>query len=124
MLQPLYILAGLLAFVTVAGHSWLGEKFVIGPLLKSEPLPGILKPPVNRRLIRYVWHLPSAVWAVLGIYILWAGLAGAMTKPTAVILGVVFAVSGLANMTAVRRFHFGWILLFSIVAALWIGAFM
>ncbi len=123
-MQPLYILAGLLAFATVAGHSWLGEKFVIGPLLAGDPLPGILKPEVNRRLVRYVWHLPSAIWAVLGIYILWAALAGAMTKSTAVILGAVFLVSGLANMAAVRRFHFGWALLFSIVAALWIGAFV
>lgn len=123
MLQPLYVLAGLLAFATAAGHSWLGEKFVIGPLLKSDPLPGVLKPEVNQRLVRYVWHLPSAIWAVLGIYVLWAGLAGAMTKPTAVLLGAVFVVSGLANMVAVRRFHFGWALLFSIAAALWIGAF-
>jgi hypothetical protein len=123
-MQPLYILAGLLAFATVVGHSWLGEKFVIGPLLASKPPPPILMATVNRRLVRYVWHLPSAIWAVLGIYILWAGLAEAMTRPTAVVLGVVFVISGFANMAAVRRFHFGWALLFSIAAALGMGAFI
>jgi hypothetical protein len=122
-MNALYILAALLAFCASAGHSWLGEKFILGPLLKSEPLPGILKPEINRRLVRYVWHLPSVLWAVLGCYMLWAGLAGEMSRPTAIILGALFVVSGIANMAAVRRFHFGWALLFSIAAALWIGAF-
>lgn len=122
-MQSLYILAGLLAFATTAGHSWLGEKFVIGPLLASQPPPPVLKATINRRLVRYVWHLPSIIWAVLGIYILWAAFAGGLGKSTALALGAVFIVSGLANMAATRRFHFGWALLFSIAAALWAAAF-
>ena len=121
-MQELYILAAVLAFATPVGHSWLGEKLVVGPLLRSEPLPPVLKPEINRRLVRWVWHLPSAIWAVLGLYILWAALAGAMTQNAAVALGTVFAVSGLANMGATRRVHFGWVLLFGIAACLWLGA--
>jgi len=122
-MQQLYILAAVLAFATLVGHSWLGEKHVIGPLLASAPLPPVLKPAINRRLVRWVWHLPSAIWAVLGFYILWAALADAMTQSAAVMLGAVFAVSGLANLGATRRVHFGWVLLFGIAVALWIGAF-
>lgn len=121
-MQSLYLLAGLLALATVVGHSWLGEKFVIGPLLRAEPQPGVLKPNVNRRLVRYVWHLPSAIWLVLGGYILWAASLDRMTPAVAWPLGSVFLVSGLANMAAVRGFHFGWALLFCVTSALWIAA--
>jgi len=121
-MQELYILAAALACATPAGHSWLGEKFVVGPLLMSDPLPPVLKPAINRRLVRWVWHLPSAIWAVLGVYILWAALADAMTQGAALVIGAVFAVSGLANLGATRRVHFGWVLLFGIAACLWVGA--
>lgn len=121
-MQLLYILAGLLALATVVGHSWLGEKFVIGPLLRSDPLPGVLKPEINRRLVRYVWHLPSAIWLVLGLFILWAAVSNRLTPTAAWVLGGVFLVSGLGNMGAVRRFHIGWALLFLATAALWIAA--
>lgn len=122
-MQELYILAAVLAFITPVGHSWLGEKHLVGPLLSAEPLPPVLRPAINRRLVRWVWHLPSAIWAVLGLYILWAAVAGAMTQSISVVLGVVFAISGLANMGATRRVHFGWVLLFAIAACLWLGAF-
>jgi len=121
-MQLLYILAGLLALATVVGHSWLGEKFVIGPLLRSDPLPSVLKPTVNRRLVRYVWHLPSAIWLVLGLFILWAAISNRLTPAMAWPLGGVFLVSGLGNMAAVRRFHIGWALLFLATATLWIAA--
>lgn len=121
-MQSLNVLAGLLALAAVVGHSWLGEKFVIGPLLRSEPLPGVLKPEINRRLVRYVWHLPSAIWLVLGLFILWAAASERLTPTTAWVLGAVFLVSGLGNMAAVRRFHIGWALLFTATAALWIAA--
>lgn len=123
-MQPLYILAALLAFTATVAHSWLGEKFVIGPLLASQPLPGVLKPAINRRLVRAVWHLPSAIWAVIGLYVLWAALAGAIAAETAIALGAVFAVSGIANLAAVRRLHFAWAVLFSTTAALWIGGLL
>ena len=122
-MQELFVLAAVLAFVTPVGHSWLGEKHLVGPLLASEPLPTVLKPAINRRLVRWVWHLPSAIWAVLGLYILWAALADAMTQDMAVVLGAAFAVSGAANLGATRRVHFGWVLRFGIAACLWIGAF-
>lgn len=122
-MPELFIVAAVLAVATSVGHSWLGEKHVVGPLLASEPMPPALRPAINRRLVRWVWHLPSAIWVVLGVYILWATLAGAMTQSTAVMLSAVFAVSGLANMGATRRVHFGWMMLFGIAACLWIGAF-
>ncbi len=121
-MQELYILAAVLAFAAPIGHSWLGEKFVVGPLLKSDPLPPVLKPAINRRLVRWVWHLPSAIWAVLGLYVLWAGLVGGVTEGAALVIGAVFAVSGLANLGATRRVHFGWALLFATAACLWAGA--
>jgi succinate dehydrogenase hydrophobic anchor subunit len=121
-LSPFYLVAVVLALFAAAAHSWLGEKLILGPLLKTDPLPSTLKPAINRRLVRAVWHLPSAIWAAIGIYVLWAMLAQSLNGETAIMLGAIFAVSGVANLAAVRRIHFAWATLFAIAAALWIGA--
>jgi hypothetical protein len=121
-LSPFYIVAAALSLFAAAAHSWLGEKLILGPLLQGQPLPLALKAAINRRLIRAVWHLPSAIWAAIGIYVLWAALAKTLSGETAIVLGAIFIVSGIANMAAVRRIHFAWATLFAIAAALWLGA--
>jgi len=123
-LSLFYVVAAVLSLFAAGAHSWLGEKLILGSLLQSQPLPSVLKPAINRRLIRIVWHLPSAIWAAIGIYVLWAALAKTLSGETAIVLGAIFAVSGIANMAAVRRIHFAWATLFAITASLWIGAFI
>ena len=119
----LHLLAAILALATAAGHSWLGERLILGPLLRADPLPGALKQAVNRRLVRWVWHLPSAIWVALGLGVAGLALAGQTTPGAACVIGAAFAVSALANLGALRGVHFGFAMLMAAALALWVAAF-
>jgi hypothetical protein len=110
----------LLSLVVAVAHSTIGERRIFGPL-SGEEQTGTLRGPVVRPLLRAVWHLPSVAWALLGVGVLVARLNGGDVLVSA-IAATMFGVSGLANVTALRRPFIGGLLLIGmsvLVAADW-----
>ena len=99
------IASGMLGIATGFGHSLLGERNVLRPLF-AEDASAFLRKGRMRELFRGVWHLPSLAWAILGVALVQAGLAGA-GNAVAATAGTIFALSGLANWMALRSFHIG-----------------
>jgi hypothetical protein len=102
------IVALLGVFAGVA-HSTLGERYYFRKLA-LEDQHGVLKPRYARPVIRAVFHLPSVTWAVLGVAVLIARLDGGDVLISAV-AAIIFAVSGAANIWALRAPHFGGLIL-------------
>lgn len=101
--------AAALGLAAATGHSWLGEHKIFRPLYAGTP-GGILASRATRDVIRAVFHIPSLTWAVLGLAVLAARFEGG-SAPLSVAAALVFAGSGIGNLAALRRPHFGGLIL-------------
>lgn len=115
----LSLLCAALLVLTSLAHSILGERRLIGPLLRQHG--GVLDAPLARFLLRAVWHFMSLLFWILAAAI----IAGAhRTGPTETVLLVSTAIgvggSGIYDAVGSRGAHVGWPLLVAagLVAAL------
>jgi hypothetical protein len=60
--------------------------------------------------IRAVFHMPSIAWAVLGIAVLAARIQGG-NPLLGIVAAIIFTSSGIGNLAALRRPHFGGLML-------------
>ena len=97
-----------LSLLTAAGHSWLGEARVFGPLY-AQPHQGVLASRAIRDVTRAVWHLPSLAWVALGLALVLN--QGAANLPLYAAAIAVFAVSGIGNLVSLRMPHPGGLML-------------
>ncbi|MGD2132771.1 MAG: hypothetical protein PVI23_08260 [Maricaulaceae bacterium] len=111
----LLALSGVTAILTAGGHSWLGERHILRPLSSGTAEVGVLRKPVNRRLLRAVWHLPSVIWAVLGAATVALAASGRFDARFLIVFGAIYAASAACNFFAVRGPHVGQALLLATV---------
>ena len=122
----LLIASALLGFGSAFGHAYLGERFVLRPLLAAPGDNRVLMVATSRSLLRWVWHLPSFAWAQIAAATLWLALSPADFDATAQTLLVYFGVGiymtgAVFNAWAMRGAHVGNILLTLASLALWCG---
>lgn len=118
--------SALLGFGSALGHAYLGERYVLRPLLKTPGDNGVLNTPSSRNLLRWVWHLPSLAWAQIAAATFWLALApnafGAAGQALLVYFGVGIYVTGaILNAWSMRGLHLGNILLSLAALTLWFG---
>jgi hypothetical protein len=106
--------AALLGVAAAIGHSMISERKILGPLYTGNP-EGILKSRSTRAIIRAVFHMPSMAWAVLGIAVLAARIEGG-NPLLSIVAATIFAGSGIGNLAALRRPHFGGLMLIGAAA--------
>ncbi|CAM3250580.1 MAPEG family protein [Sphingomonas antarctica] len=99
---------------TAVGHSYLSEKNVLRPLFAQEPV-GPMRSRATRDVTRVLFHLPSLVWAVLGVAILAARFHGGNLQ-LSVASALIYAASGIGNLISLRRPHPGGFLLLAAAA--------
>jgi len=106
--------AAVLGIATAIGHSLISERMILGQLYAGTP-GGVLKSRSTRAIIRAVFHMPSLAWAVLGIAVLAARIEGGNQLLSIVAL-ILFTGSGIGNLAALRRPHFGGLMLLGAAA--------
>jgi len=124
----LLIASAVLGFATAIGHSFVGERFVLGPMYAERGENRVLSRREMRDIIRWVWHLPSFAWAQIAAATLWLALSpsafGASSKALLVYIGVgVYLTAAFFNALALRSPQPGNILLTLAAAALWFGVY-
>ena len=109
------IITAVLGVVVAIAHSVLGEKAILGPLYR-EQANGLLAARAMRDILRAVFHIPSLAWAGLGIAVLLNRLqsGGDLLPITA---AIIFALSGIGNLVALRRPHPGGLILLAMAMA-------
>ncbi|MEQ8936730.1 MAG: hypothetical protein RIE56_13150 [Amphiplicatus sp.] len=115
MQNALLIASGALAIFAGFAHSYLSERILLGPLY-AEGGSKVLKNPRTRDIIRAVFHIPSAAWAILGALLIYASMTATPAPLLIYAAAAVFLVSGLANFAALRRLHIGALVLTSAAA--------
>ena len=108
-------LAAVLGVIVGIAHSMLGERVLLGPLYR-EASNGVLANRSSRDIFRAVFHIPSIAWSVLGIAVLINRVQGGgdLLPLTA---ALVFAISGIGNLAALRRPHPGGLILLAMAVA-------
>lgn len=102
MIIPWYWVAAALMVVTALTHSVLGEKRLIGPILKSQD--GPLAVPLGRQVLRFAWHFTTILMILCAITV-------AYPQTPHVINGVIGAgwlAAGLFDLAVTRGKHVGW----------------
>ena len=115
MSWALYI-SGIAAIISAIGHSFLGERYLVQPLLTADI--SFLKPRARQRLLRGVLHLASVAWAGIGAMLIYEAHQGSADPAWLFFIVPVFALSGLMNLWALRSVQPGWIAMFIAAAAL------
>lgn len=108
-----FLIASALAGLGSAiGHSYLGERFVLRPLYATRGDNRTLANAATRRVIRWVWHLPSFAWAQVALTTIWLAMQHEVSLPWFASFGAgVYFTSAIANLYALRSLHVGNILL-------------
>ena len=99
-----WISAGLMA-ATAAAHSVLGERWLIAPTLRLHA--GILRVTLARKVLRFAWHLTSALMLLSAALVAWPSSPHALVG----VAGAVWLAVGLVDAAYTRGKHLGWPLL-------------
>ncbi len=109
------IIVAVLGVIVAIAHSVLGERVILGPLYR-EQAKGLLATRATRDILRAVFHIPSLAWGGLGIAVLLNRLqSGSDLLP--IVAATIFALSGVANIAALRRPHPGGLILLAMAIA-------
>ena len=111
----LWLSAGLMAFTALV-HSWLGEKRIVMPLLAYRD--GVMQRPLARVIVRYAWHVTSALMLACALAVVWPGAPGGLI----LVIGAIWLALGLTSLVASRGKHVGWPVLTGAGLAAMLGA--
>lgn len=111
MLCAMLLIAAILTIAVSLMHSVLGERRLIGPLLRREDLPVILGSLKNTRLtLRIAWHITSLMWWGIAAVLAYMHVAPETASVAFLwMVSAVFGVSGAAALVASRGKHRSWV---------------
>lgn len=124
-MQILFFAAGVLAALTGAVHSVLGERLIFRHLRQGSFIPTTGTPPLRESHIRILWatwHIGSVFgWAFAGVLLHLAFVPPAVSLSQFVLSAIVSAYFGASMLVLVgtQGRHPGWIALLFIAAAAW-----
>ena len=111
------------AIVIALAHSYLGERSVIGPILRREDLPRLRgSRQFTRAVLRNAWHLTSVAWVGLASVLPLVSQADAASRgAVGAAVAAAFGVSGLVVLVTTRGRHVAWPFFCMAAAASWAG---
>lgn len=119
------VVAGVLALVGGASHSYLGERLILIPLFRGGGLPAspFGDAAFTKLLLRFVWHFFTIVaWSTAALFLVLSGGGLEGGNQTAVrIIALYWAVFAVAVLALSRGRHFAWLLGSGITVAAWLG---
>lgn len=92
--------------ITVIGliHSFLGEKAIIGPLLKETKLPSF-----TQRTIRIAWHITTLFWFAIAAHLLAMHLYPGQERRSFLLIMIgVFGFSAIVSLISSKGRHISW----------------
>ena len=130
-MNPYFLLAALIAFILGIVHSYMGEKYLISPILRSEHLVSALSGSVTLKKValRVCWHFATiAMWGTATTLVFLSSLpnsrislvvARIVSLTFAAYTILVFLTPGL-RLTHLRR-HLAWAAFLAIAVLSWLG---
>ncbi len=116
-MNPWLLAAAALALAVGLAHSYLGERFIIQPLLRRDP--PVFADVFRRRVLRFAWHITSIAW--WGFAALFLALPEGDHRVIGTVSAVTFGISSLVTLAASRGRHLAWPVFLAIALFSWIG---
>ena len=112
------LIAAILTVAVGLMHSILGERRLIGPLLRMEGLPVILGSLNNTKLtLRIAWHATSLMWWGIAALLAYMHFSdGTVGMAFLWMVSAVFGISGAVALIASRGKHRSWVFFLPIAA--------
>ena len=98
-------------------HSVLGERYIVGRLLRREDLPRLFGDDAfTKQTIRFAWHVTSVAWWGLGAILIAVVLApeGQVLRSIIQVVAVTFLVTAVITAVATRLRHLAWVVFLAI----------
>ncbi|MCF8439638.1 MAG: hypothetical protein K9H23_04825 [Saprospiraceae bacterium] len=121
MMQILLLISAGLLGITGLAHSYLGERYILIRLFKSDSLPKLFgSDDFTRRTLRFAWHITTiACWGFAAILVLMAS-AALNFQNVATALAATFLLSAATAFVGSKGKHLSWVVfLFVGVVCLW-----
>ena len=126
-MNSLLVLAALLAVAIGLAHSWLGEQYIIVPLLRRINLPKLFgSDKFTRQTIRFAWHLTTiAWWGFAAVLVVLSGsIVGInINRGLLLVIACTFLASAVLALACTRGRHLSWIVFLAITAICILVAF-
>lgn len=107
MQQAALTVAAILLVVTMGVHSILGQKRLIGPILKQAA--GVMQRPLARFILPFGWHLMSFMGLIIAaILFAWAWAPAHAVTIGLAVTGIVFTIAGIWDAIGSQGQHVGW----------------
>lgn len=122
MSEVVLVSAAILIVLLGVAHSVLGERYLIGRLLRRDDLPKIFgSDGFTKRTLRFAWHLTSVAWWGIAAIVIVAASAepdfGLVLRSIAVTSAVSAVIAGVIS----RGKHLSWVVFVLIAVLTWMG---
>jgi hypothetical protein len=108
--------SALLILIGIA-HSWIGERRLIGPLLRPDSGSKLLdRSPFAGQTLRFAWHITTIAWwgTAAALIILARPPITGQGRAILVAIAATYAITGLITLVASRGRHLAWPVFFAI----------
>jgi hypothetical protein len=114
-------IAALLSGTLALGHSWLGERLILQPILGLEDLPKLSGSRRGmRKIVRFAWHITSLYFLAIATILFYFSRSTA--EPTVIkIISVTNIVSAMTTLVVSRGRHYAWIVFLAIGILSWLS---
>jgi hypothetical protein len=118
-MNPLLATAAFLAAGLAMMHSWLGEKWIIQPVLAMEDMPRLFGSRRGmKKILRFAWHLTSVFFLGMGAVLLHYSVVGP-DKRVLFIITVTYLISAVMTLVVSRGRHYAWVVFLTIGLLAW-----
>jgi hypothetical protein len=118
-MNPQLAIAGVLAALLAVTHSWLGEKWIIQPVLTIENMPPLFGSRRGmKKILRFAWHLTSVFFIGMGA-LLWHYSRVAPDRMVLAAIAVTYLVSAIMTLVVSHGRHYAWIVFLTIGVLTW-----
>ncbi len=102
--------AAVTVVLTMIGHSYVGERRLIGPILAIDA--PVTQSPLARAVLGFNWHLTSLLGVIVAVVLWRSGSRPDLADPVIIaVIGISLLVSGVVDAAWSRFRHLGWPLL-------------
>lgn len=99
-------------------HSYLGEKYILIRLFKSDNLPKLFgSDHFTKRVLRFAWHLTTVSWWGFSAILYFLSNPSLNNRfEILIVITVVFTISGIVSFLFTRGKHLSWLFFFCIAS--------
>jgi len=114
------IIAAAITSILAVAHSYLGERFILIPLLRQDLSAALKRERFQKAILRFAWHLTSVAWLGFGVVLIGLRRTDAV-EFIGIAIGVTFVIHAAVTAFASRFKHLAWPLFLLVAAGAWLG---